>query len=136
MNRVTSLVRDGPLASGTDDTLAALFALRNDAAYRVARGGLDRVRSHPVIGNGRAVYRRDEVYLADARPFRPSARDSGTVFYAAQAALAGRPFVEDVIKGRSVDLPSHFWACLCCYVRFPGWPRCISRGHSMQFVAG
>ena len=38
MNRVTALVRDGSLASGTDDTLAALFALRNDAAYRVARG--------------------------------------------------------------------------------------------------
>ena len=38
MNRVTALVRDGPLAAGTDDTLAALFALRNDAAYRVARG--------------------------------------------------------------------------------------------------
>ncbi len=36
------------------------------------------------------VYRRYEVDLADPGPFRPSARDSGTVFYAAQAASPTR----------------------------------------------
>ena len=39
------------------------------------------------------VYRRDEVDLADPGPFRPSARDSGTVFYAAQAASPTRTIV-------------------------------------------